>query len=68
MKLNALERATADDRDYQDAIKLGVECGVSTVDGLKNIFRMFFGDTELPLTSELRLNELAKAVQAKLRG
>jgi hypothetical protein len=66
MKLKALERATADDRDYHDAIKLGIECGVSTVDGLKDIYRKFFGDEELPLVAELRLNELAKAVQTKL--
>ena len=68
MKLKALERATTDDRDYQDAIKLGIECGVSTVDGLKNVFQKFFGDDELPLTSELRLNELAKSVQARPTG
>lgn len=30
MKLSALERSTIDDRDYQDAINLALECGVGT--------------------------------------
>jgi hypothetical protein len=66
MKLKALERATADDRDYQDAIKLGSECGVSTVDALKELFQKFFGNDGLPLAVELRLNELASAIQTNL--
>jgi hypothetical protein len=66
MKLKALERATADDRDYQDAIKLGIECGVSTVDALKELFQKFFGNDGLPLAVELRLNELASAIQTNL--
>src|SRR5580658_2926615 len=39
MKLKALERTTADDRDYWDAVKLGVACGANTVDGLREILR-----------------------------
>jgi hypothetical protein len=66
MKLKALERATADDRDYQDAIALGVACGVTTVDGLREVFRKFFADEELPYAAELRLRDLAKAIQAKV--
>jgi len=65
MKLSALERATADDRDFQDAIRLGIECGVSTVDGLRDVFRTFFAEAELPFTAELRLSELAQAIQAR---
>ena len=42
MKLKALERTTIDDRDYEDAVNLGVECGVSTVDGLREVFDNFF--------------------------
>ncbi len=33
MKLSALERSTADDRDFADAVQLGIACGVNTVDG-----------------------------------
>jgi hypothetical protein len=66
MKLKALERATADDRDYEDAIHLGAACGVATVDGLRDVFRKFFADDELPFAAELRLRDLAQAIQARL--
>jgi hypothetical protein len=67
MKLKALERTTADDRDYEDAVKLALACGVTTVDGLRELFRSFFSDEELSLRTELRLPEVAKAIQEKLR-
>jgi hypothetical protein len=66
MKLRALERVTADDRDFKDAVNLGVECGVTTVDGLREALGRFFGDEELPLAAGLRLPELAEAIQARL--
>jgi hypothetical protein len=66
MKLGALERFTIDDRDYQDAINLGAACGVTTVEGLKDLFRKYFAEDELPLSAELRLRDLASAIQAKL--
>jgi hypothetical protein len=62
MKLNALERFTADDRDFRDAVSLGVACGVTTGDGLRDIFRTFFPSQELPSKAELRLSELARAI------
>jgi hypothetical protein len=31
----------------QDAAKLGIECGVPTIEGFKGVFRKFFGDEEL---------------------
>jgi hypothetical protein len=64
---NALDRVTADDRDYQDAVGLGLECGVTTVEGLKNVYRRFFGSEHLPITAELRLTGLVTAIRAKLR-
>ena len=67
MKIKAMDRVTADDRDYQDAVGLGRECGITTVDGLKNVFRKFFGTEELPVTAELRLTGLATAIRAKPR-
>jgi hypothetical protein len=65
MKLSALERSTLDDRDFQDAINLAVECGVSTVDDLHGIFRKFFADQELPPAAELRMKELVLAIRAR---
>jgi hypothetical protein len=66
MKLGALERVTIDDRDYQDAINLGAECGVTTADGLRALFRKYFADQELSFSAELRLRDLANAIKAKL--
>jgi hypothetical protein len=54
MKLKALERTTADDRDYRDAVKLGIACGATTADGLRDVFRKLFPDEALPLVAELR--------------
>jgi hypothetical protein len=65
MKLSALERSTIDDRDYQDAISLALECGVSTVDELHGVFYRFFAGQELSPAAELRMRDLALAIQAR---
>ena len=65
MKLNALERSTADDRDFQDAVDLGIACGVRTTKELRDVFRRFFPDQELPAAAELRLGELAIAIASR---
>jgi hypothetical protein len=67
MKIKALDRVTADDRDYQDAVGLGLECGVTTVEGLRNVYRRFFGSEHLPIAAELRLTGLVTEIRAKLR-
>jgi hypothetical protein len=67
MKLRAFERVTADDRDFEDAIKLAIECGVSTADELRNIVGKFFADETLPHAAELRFGELAEAIRARSR-
>jgi hypothetical protein len=65
IKLKALERSTVDDRDFQDAVNPGLECGISTVDELHAVFRKFFADQELSPAAELRIRELARDIQAK---
>jgi hypothetical protein len=67
MKLSALERTTNDNRDYDDAIRLSIECGVSTVDGLREIYRQFFPDAMIPPRAEMRLGELVEDIRAKRR-
>jgi hypothetical protein len=67
MKLKALDRVTADDRDYQDAVGLGVECGMTTIEQSKEVHHRFFGSENLPTTAELRLAGLAAEIRAKLR-
>ncbi len=65
MKLNALERSTADDRDFQDAVNLGIACGARTAEELRDVFRKFFPDQKLPAAAELRLSELARAIESR---
>ena len=67
MKLKALDRVTADDRDYQDAVGLGIECGITTVDELRSVYRRFFASEQLPITAQLRLAGLITAIRAGLR-
>ena len=66
MKLDALERTTADDRDFDDdAVNPSIACGIATIDDLRQVFRDFFPGQELPAASELRLRELIQAIQPK---
>ena len=54
MKLKAFERVTADDRDFQDAVRIGAQCGITSVDQMLNVFQRFFGSEELSVTARLR--------------
>jgi hypothetical protein len=65
MKLSALQRSTPDDRDFQDATNLGIACGASTEEALRDVFRQFFPDQVLPTIAEVRLRELAQAIQSR---
>jgi len=67
MKLKALDRVTADDRDFQDAVGLGTECGVTTIDQMHDVYRKYFGSEELSTTAQLRLSALIEAIRARLR-
>jgi len=66
MKLKALERVTADDRDFQDAVRIGTGCGITSADQMLDVFQRFFGNEELSVTARLRLSELIEAIQARL--
>jgi hypothetical protein len=66
MKLKALERTTTSDRDYTDALELGVECRVATIEELRGVFHQFFPDEAMPPRSELRLARLAEHIRTKL--
>ena len=64
MKLRALERITADERDFKDAVQLAIECGMTTLEDIKDVHRRYFGDDELPVKAELQLANLIAAVRA----
>jgi hypothetical protein len=68
MKLGALERTTFDDRDFNDAIELGIACDASTVAALRGLFFEYFPDHALPARTELRLAELAQAIASRSRN
>ena len=67
MKLKALHRVAADDRDFQNADGLGIECGVTTIEQMHDVYRKFFGSEELPTTAQIRLSALIEANRARLR-
>jgi hypothetical protein len=64
MKLAALEHATADDRDFEDAVNLSIACSVSTIDELAR-FRSFFPNQALPPAAELRLGDIVRAIRSR---
>jgi hypothetical protein len=64
MKLRALERITSDERDFNDAVKLAIECGVTTLEEVRDVHRRYFGNDELPVKAELQLANLVAAVRA----
>jgi len=63
MKLRALERLITDERDFNDAVQLAIECGVTTVEEIKDVHRRYFGNDELPVKAELQLANLIAAVR-----
>lgn len=63
MKLIALERATATDRDFEDAKMLAREVGVTTVEELQEIYRSYFPGRSLPDRAASRLEELENAIR-----
>ena len=64
MKVMALERSTFDDRDFQDAIRLGVETNTESVTDLEQLVRGYYGDQGVPAAVLARLDELASAIVA----
>jgi hypothetical protein len=63
MKLAALQRQTAEDRDFEDARRLATELGVTSVDDLERAYRAFFPKESLPERVKLRLPELEIAIR-----
>lgn len=63
MKLSALQRQTYEDRDFEDAKRLAIELGVESVKDLREAFRVFFPEDDLPDRARLRLPELESAIR-----
>jgi len=63
MKLAALQRQTAEDRDFDDARRLATELGATSVDDLERAYHAFFPKEILPERAKLRLAELESAIR-----
>jgi hypothetical protein len=63
MKLTALQRQTADDRDFEDATQLASELGMTSVGDLERAYHAFFPRESLPERAKQRLPELERAIQ-----
>ena len=63
MKLAALQRATADDRDFLDATRLAQEIGISSIAELEDFYSRFFPNDPLSDRARMRLPELESAIR-----
>jgi len=64
MKLKALERADPQDKDFQDAVRLARETGVTDPEELNRMYADFFPDEDLPPIAQVRLPEVAAEAAA----
>ena len=68
MKLRALERETLDNRDFEDAVALGLELGVRGREQLEALYGSFFPEEPLsPLASTL-LPRVAHEIERRRAG
>jgi hypothetical protein len=61
MKLNALVRATADERDFSDLVGLAREIGIASEDQALSVYGRYFAADELPLAARRRLGDVVAA-------
>jgi hypothetical protein len=64
MKLRALERADPQDKDFNDAVRLAREAGVTGQEELASMYAAHFPDEDLPHISQVRLPEVAAEASA----
>ena len=65
MKLKALQRETADDRDFADAVRLAAELGIESADDLLHVFASYFPEESLDRAAAARLPEIAEALRSR---
>jgi len=66
MKLSALQRDAAANRDFLDATRLAIELGIDSVDALEKAYLAFFPGDRLPDRARLRLPELESAIKTAI--
>ena len=65
MKLRALERETIDNRDFEDAVGLGLEIGIETAQDLQDLYASFFPDERLNRLVQSYLPEVAGEIRRR---
>jgi len=65
MKLQALQRESIGDKDFEDAVRLAAELGIETADGLRDLFASYFPGESLDRTAAARLPEIAEQVRSR---
>jgi hypothetical protein len=68
MKLRALERETPDNRDFEDAVGLGLELGAETAEDLQLLYESFFPDEQLNPLASTYLPEVAREIKRRRGG
>jgi hypothetical protein len=68
MKLKALQRDNVGDKDFEDAVRLGLEIGIGTTDELARLFASFFPQEALDAIASERLPDVAQEIQARRGG
>jgi hypothetical protein len=63
MKLKALQRETLDDRDFQDAVRLAKEIGVSSEGQLRDLHAAFYPGETLDPAAAARLPAIVSALR-----
>jgi hypothetical protein len=65
MKLKALERENVGNKDFDNAVRLGLEIGLSTTEELARLVAAFFPQETLDPVASARLPEVAREIQAR---
>ena len=69
MKVMAMgDRATVDDRDFRDAVRLAASLGLTSVDAVLAVLRTYFPAQALPALAEMRLGELVGETARLAKG
>jgi hypothetical protein len=65
MTLQALQRESVGDREFEDAVRLAAELGIETADDLRHLFASYFPGETLDRAAAARLPDLGAAVRSR---
>lgn len=65
MKLQAFQRETVGDKDFDDAVRPTAELGIESTDHLLSLFASYFPGESLDRTAAVRVPEIADAIRSR---